>query len=132
MVEDGKETSEIKKLMEIIPDEEEVAIDAIHLAVKSPTVIDVESSATSFSKAETLLLNWKIDAKFGNADRGFVSLVVGGGVGVDYGGGGVKDGNDCGMTVVYTSEDLVITKIDAKSDEWEELVTGTSVFFAIV
>ncbi|GJR76070.1 hypothetical protein Tco_0088435 [Tanacetum coccineum] len=83
----------------------------------------------------------KIDAKFGNADRGFVSLVVGGGVGVDCGGGGVKDGNDCMMTVVYTGEDLVITKIgiyekfknlDAKSDEWEGLVTGTSIFFAIV
>ncbi|GJU25075.1 hypothetical protein Tco_1163696 [Tanacetum coccineum] len=36
-VEDDKEITEIKKLMEIIPDEEEVAIDAIHLAVKSPT-----------------------------------------------------------------------------------------------
>ncbi|GKC89558.1 hypothetical protein Tco_1150207 [Tanacetum coccineum] len=33
--EDDKETVEIKKLMEIIPDEE-VAIDAIPLAVKSP------------------------------------------------------------------------------------------------
>ncbi|GJW52852.1 hypothetical protein Tco_0096937 [Tanacetum coccineum] len=32
-VEDEKETSEIKKLMEIIPDEEEVTIDAIPLAV---------------------------------------------------------------------------------------------------
>ncbi|GJZ57581.1 hypothetical protein Tco_0613075 [Tanacetum coccineum] len=32
-VEDDKETTEIKKLMEIIPDEEEVAIDAILLAV---------------------------------------------------------------------------------------------------
>ncbi|GJR59319.1 hypothetical protein Tco_1501481 [Tanacetum coccineum] len=32
-VEDDKETVEIKKLMEVIPDEEEVAIDAIHLAV---------------------------------------------------------------------------------------------------
>ncbi|GKD24582.1 hypothetical protein Tco_1230796 [Tanacetum coccineum] len=32
-VEDDKETTEIKKLMEIIPDEEEVAIDAIPLVV---------------------------------------------------------------------------------------------------
>ncbi|GJV13001.1 hypothetical protein Tco_1354542 [Tanacetum coccineum] len=48
------------------------------------------------------------DAKFGSADRGFVLSVVGGGVGVDCGGGGVKDGNDCRMTVVY---------IDATSDE---------------
>ncbi|GJT26764.1 hypothetical protein Tco_0907039 [Tanacetum coccineum] len=33
-MEDDKETTEIKKLMEIIPDEEEVTIDAIPLAVK--------------------------------------------------------------------------------------------------
>ncbi|GJV80620.1 hypothetical protein Tco_1516490, partial [Tanacetum coccineum] len=39
-VEDNKETTEIKKLMEIIPDEEEVAIDAILLAVKSPSIVD--------------------------------------------------------------------------------------------
>ncbi|GJY88624.1 hypothetical protein Tco_0503252 [Tanacetum coccineum] len=39
-VEDDKETSEIKKLMEIISDEEEVAIDAIPLAVKSPSIVD--------------------------------------------------------------------------------------------
>ncbi|GJT75854.1 hypothetical protein Tco_1042579 [Tanacetum coccineum] len=38
-VEDEKETAEIKKLMEIIPDEEDVAIDAIPLAVKSPSII---------------------------------------------------------------------------------------------
>ncbi|GJW54719.1 hypothetical protein Tco_0098804 [Tanacetum coccineum] len=36
-VEDEKETTEIKKLMEIIPGEEEVAIDAIPLAIKSPS-----------------------------------------------------------------------------------------------
>ncbi|GKB31044.1 retrotransposon protein [Tanacetum coccineum] len=39
-VEDDKETTEIKKLMEIIPDEEEVEIDAIPLAAKSPSIID--------------------------------------------------------------------------------------------
>ncbi|GJU15662.1 putative ribonuclease H-like domain-containing protein [Tanacetum coccineum] len=39
-VEDDKETAEIKKLMEIILDEEEVAIDAIPLAVKSPSIVD--------------------------------------------------------------------------------------------
>ncbi|GJY14866.1 reverse transcriptase domain-containing protein [Tanacetum coccineum] len=39
-VEDDKETAEIKKLMEIIPDEEEVAIDAIPLAVKFPSIVD--------------------------------------------------------------------------------------------
>ncbi|GJR82952.1 retrovirus-related pol polyprotein from transposon TNT 1-94 [Tanacetum coccineum] len=35
-VEDDKETVDLKKLMEFIPDEEEVAIDDIPLAVKSP------------------------------------------------------------------------------------------------
>ncbi|GJS83198.1 hypothetical protein Tco_0749739 [Tanacetum coccineum] len=38
-VEDDKETLELKKLMEIIPDKEDVAIDAIPLAVKSPRII---------------------------------------------------------------------------------------------
>ncbi|GJX73489.1 hypothetical protein Tco_0312084 [Tanacetum coccineum] len=40
IVEDDKETTEIKKLMEIILDEEEVAINAIPLAVKSLSIID--------------------------------------------------------------------------------------------
>ncbi|GKD77113.1 hypothetical protein Tco_1339734, partial [Tanacetum coccineum] len=35
-VEDDKEIAEIKKLMKIIPDEEEALINAIPLAVKSP------------------------------------------------------------------------------------------------
>ncbi|GKD59842.1 hypothetical protein Tco_1297351 [Tanacetum coccineum] len=38
-VEEDKETTELKQLMEIIPDEEEVAIDAIPLAVKSPSIV---------------------------------------------------------------------------------------------
>nr|GEW65788.1 hypothetical protein [Tanacetum cinerariifolium] len=39
-VDDDKEIEELKELMEIIPDLEEVAIDAIPLAVKSPKIID--------------------------------------------------------------------------------------------
>nr|GEW14825.1 hypothetical protein [Tanacetum cinerariifolium] len=39
-VDDDKETTELKKLMEIIPNEEEVAIDAIPLAVKSLKIVD--------------------------------------------------------------------------------------------
>ncbi|GKA73308.1 hypothetical protein Tco_0779524 [Tanacetum coccineum] len=39
-VEDDKETAELKQLMKIIPDEEEVAIDVIPLAVKSPSIVD--------------------------------------------------------------------------------------------
>ncbi|GKG19087.1 hypothetical protein Tco_0376186, partial [Tanacetum coccineum] len=65
---------------------------------------------TSFSKAETLLLNWKTDAKSGGVDGGFVASVAGGGVDVDCCSGGVKDGNDYGMTVECTSEESVITE----------------------
>ncbi|GJY12275.1 hypothetical protein Tco_0381584, partial [Tanacetum coccineum] len=39
-VDDDKETAELKQCMEIIPDEEEVTIDAIPLAVKSPRIVD--------------------------------------------------------------------------------------------
>ncbi|GJV74928.1 hypothetical protein Tco_1506512 [Tanacetum coccineum] len=39
-VEDDKETAELKQCLEIIPDEEEVTIDAIPLAVKSPSIVD--------------------------------------------------------------------------------------------
>nr|GFA56701.1 hypothetical protein [Tanacetum cinerariifolium] len=39
-VEDDKEKAELKQLVETIPDEEEVAIDAIPLAVKSPRIVD--------------------------------------------------------------------------------------------
>nr|GEW69052.1 hypothetical protein [Tanacetum cinerariifolium] len=39
-VEDDKETTKLKQLMDIILDEEEAAIDAIPLAVKSPRIID--------------------------------------------------------------------------------------------
>ncbi|GJU26134.1 hypothetical protein Tco_1164755 [Tanacetum coccineum] len=39
-VEDDKETTKLKQLMKIIPDEEEVTVDAIPLAVKSPSIVD--------------------------------------------------------------------------------------------
>ncbi|GJZ13999.1 hypothetical protein Tco_0549229 [Tanacetum coccineum] len=39
-VDDDKETAELKSLMEVMPDEEEVALDAIPLAVKSPSIVD--------------------------------------------------------------------------------------------
>ncbi|GKC47308.1 hypothetical protein Tco_1065030 [Tanacetum coccineum] len=38
-VEDDKETAELKQCLEIIPDEEEVTIDDIPLAVKSPSIV---------------------------------------------------------------------------------------------
>ncbi|GJW40103.1 hypothetical protein Tco_0065948 [Tanacetum coccineum] len=39
-VDDDKETAELKQLMKIIQNDEDVAIDAISLAVKSPKIID--------------------------------------------------------------------------------------------
>nr|GEX14164.1 hypothetical protein [Tanacetum cinerariifolium] len=39
-LDDDKEITELKQLMKIIPDDEEVAIDAISLAVKSPRIVD--------------------------------------------------------------------------------------------
>ncbi|GKB93229.1 hypothetical protein Tco_0979366 [Tanacetum coccineum] len=39
-VDDDQEAAKIKELMEIVPNEEEVAIDAIPLATKPPTIID--------------------------------------------------------------------------------------------
>ncbi|GJX59295.1 hypothetical protein Tco_0290685 [Tanacetum coccineum] len=35
-----KETTELKSLMEVIPDKEEVAVDAIPLATKPPSIVD--------------------------------------------------------------------------------------------
>nr|GEV13516.1 hypothetical protein [Tanacetum cinerariifolium] len=40
MMEDDKETAKLKQPMEIVPDEEELAIDSIALAVKSPKIVD--------------------------------------------------------------------------------------------
>ncbi|GKD58025.1 hypothetical protein Tco_1295534, partial [Tanacetum coccineum] len=39
-MDDDKETTELKSLMEVIPDEEEVALNAIPLDVKSPSIVD--------------------------------------------------------------------------------------------
>ncbi|GKA51865.1 retrovirus-related pol polyprotein from transposon TNT 1-94 [Tanacetum coccineum] len=54
-VEDDKETTELKQLMKIIPDEEEVEIEAIPLAVKSLK----DKSMGGISK-EYKVLNWKL------------------------------------------------------------------------
>ncbi|GJU58610.1 hypothetical protein Tco_1236376 [Tanacetum coccineum] len=39
-IDDDQEEAEMKKLIEIVPDEEEVAVDAIPLATKPPSIID--------------------------------------------------------------------------------------------
>ncbi|GKB74049.1 hypothetical protein Tco_0935461 [Tanacetum coccineum] len=39
-MEDNKETTELQSMMKVIPDEEEVAVDAIPLATKPPSIVD--------------------------------------------------------------------------------------------
>ncbi|GJX71658.1 hypothetical protein Tco_0308829 [Tanacetum coccineum] len=39
-MEDDKETVELQSIMEVIPDKEEVAVDAIPLATKPPSIVD--------------------------------------------------------------------------------------------
>ncbi|GJX35280.1 hypothetical protein Tco_0246837 [Tanacetum coccineum] len=39
-VDDDKEITELKSLMEVIPYEEEVSLDVIPLAIKSPSIVD--------------------------------------------------------------------------------------------
>ncbi|GJT33253.1 hypothetical protein Tco_0923672 [Tanacetum coccineum] len=39
-MEDNKETTELQSMMEVIPNEEEVAVDAIPLATKPPSIVD--------------------------------------------------------------------------------------------
>ncbi|GJR34200.1 hypothetical protein Tco_1209884 [Tanacetum coccineum] len=39
-VDDDKETAELQRLIEVVPDKEKVAIDAIPLATKPPSIVD--------------------------------------------------------------------------------------------
>ncbi|GKA25416.1 hypothetical protein Tco_0711525 [Tanacetum coccineum] len=39
-VDEDKETAELQRLIEVVPDKEEVAIDAISLATKPPSIVD--------------------------------------------------------------------------------------------
>nr|GEU67499.1 hypothetical protein [Tanacetum cinerariifolium] len=70
-VKDNKETSELKQLIEIIPDEEDVAIDAIPLAVKSQRIVDwkiyKKKERRAIIKLEDLEDLYKlVKAKFGS------------------------------------------------------------------
>ncbi|GJS09726.1 hypothetical protein Tco_0366522 [Tanacetum coccineum] len=67
-VDDDQETAKIKELMEIVPDKEEVAIDAIPLAVKPPSIMYLVFShmLKSFDR-EDLETLWKlVKAKHGS------------------------------------------------------------------
>ncbi|GKF29524.1 hypothetical protein Tco_0095866, partial [Tanacetum coccineum] len=39
-VDEGKETAELQRLIKVVPDKEELAIDVIPLATKPPSIID--------------------------------------------------------------------------------------------
>ncbi|GJU42937.1 hypothetical protein Tco_1200203 [Tanacetum coccineum] len=60
-VEDDKETTELRQLMEIDPDEKEVAIDAIPLAVKPPKIM-----LKSFDREDLEDLYKLVKAKYGS------------------------------------------------------------------
>ncbi|GKB82802.1 hypothetical protein Tco_0949697 [Tanacetum coccineum] len=63
-VDDDQEVVKIKELMEIVPGEEEVAIDAIPLAVKSPSIVDWKIHKEGKKNLETL---WKlVKARYGS------------------------------------------------------------------
>ncbi|GJV70361.1 hypothetical protein Tco_1490356 [Tanacetum coccineum] len=61
---DDKETAELKQCIEIIPDEEEVAIDAIPLAVKSLRIVDwkIQKEEDEIWKLQQRykILSWKL------------------------------------------------------------------------
>ncbi|GKC35902.1 hypothetical protein Tco_1048286 [Tanacetum coccineum] len=66
-VEDDKEISELKQCLEIIPDEEEVTIDDIPLAVKSPSIGDLKTMFKPHvedkiwrNQQDYKVLNWKL------------------------------------------------------------------------
>ncbi|GKD96742.1 hypothetical protein Tco_1380639, partial [Tanacetum coccineum] len=63
-VQDDKETAKLKQLMKIIPDEEEVAIDVMPLAVKSPKLVQ----ETTNNKIKPLELKFMIKKCFANAN----------------------------------------------------------------
>nr|GFA98695.1 hypothetical protein [Tanacetum cinerariifolium] len=79
-------------------------IDAKRKFKNSSLVAPSLASRCSSTRAKTY-------AKSGSVDGGFVASVVGGGVDVDCCGRGVKDGNDCRMTVENTGEESEITEI---------------------
>ncbi|GKB26526.1 hypothetical protein Tco_0865927 [Tanacetum coccineum] len=89
-----------------------------HLQVTLEPYFGSSGEGGQLSDAERKFMNSSLvapnltDAKSGSVDGGFVALVVGGSVDVDFCGRGVKDGNDYGMTMENTSEESEI--IDTK------------------
>ncbi|GKA46330.1 hypothetical protein Tco_0739213 [Tanacetum coccineum] len=64
-MEDDKETTQLQSIMEVIPDEEEVAVDAIPLATKPPSIVDWK--IVKEGKIKDLETLWKlVKAKHGS------------------------------------------------------------------
>ncbi|GJW23727.1 hypothetical protein Tco_0034349 [Tanacetum coccineum] len=82
----------------------------VHLAVSDFERKFMNSSLVAPSFASRCSSTKSTDAKSGSVDGGFIASVVGGCMDVDCCGGGVKDGNDYGITVENIGEELVITK----------------------
>ncbi|GKB34862.1 retrovirus-related pol polyprotein from transposon TNT 1-94 [Tanacetum coccineum] len=66
-VDEDKETAELQSLMEVIPDEEEVAVNAIPLATKPPSIMYLVFSQLlkSFDREDLETLWWLVKAKHG-------------------------------------------------------------------
>ncbi|GJX46575.1 hypothetical protein Tco_0271765 [Tanacetum coccineum] len=80
-VDEDKETTELQRVIEVVPDKEEVAIDAISLATKPPSIMYLVFSHTlkSFNK-EDLETLWKlVKAKHGSTrpEEGYESMLWG-------------------------------------------------------
>ncbi|GJW84031.1 hypothetical protein Tco_0157176 [Tanacetum coccineum] len=68
-VDEDKETAELKSLMEVIPDEEEVAVDAIPLATKPPSIVDWKihkEGKKSYYQIIRLMRKKLVKAKYGS------------------------------------------------------------------
>ncbi|GJX93015.1 putative ribonuclease H-like domain-containing protein [Tanacetum coccineum] len=76
-VDDDQEGAKMKELMKIIPDEEEVVVDAIPLATKPPSIVDWKIMLRSFNR-EDLETLWKlVKAKHGytRPEKGYESVM---------------------------------------------------------
>ncbi|GKB75868.1 hypothetical protein Tco_0942763 [Tanacetum coccineum] len=62
-VDDDQETAELQSMMKIVPDEEEVVVDAIPLAIKPPSIIDYKIIK------EGKISNYQIIRADGNSKR---------------------------------------------------------------
>ncbi|GKD12233.1 hypothetical protein Tco_1196640, partial [Tanacetum coccineum] len=83
-VDEEKETVELKSLMEVIPDEEEVAVDAIPLATKPPSIVDWtihkegKKSYYQIIKADESLKMYLVvtPRQGGNARRNVMDIII--------------------------------------------------------